>query len=760
MSSLPRSAQIYLTILWTVAALAVAITVALQYKQLFATLPLLLLSLLLFFFADYFEVRFVIRDGDSVLMTVADAITVFMVGVIGAPGILVIIIGTAIVELLHRQPWYRALFNIAQRCLTYLAMVGILLFIGTSNDFIFTGVRGFTAFVAISITYYALNTLFIATIVTLTSHQSILRVYMSNARKAHWVQFIIMPLGGLLAVLWQIDPFLFAVGLVPLILAQRSFQAVAGWQAESQRSKELATRLEHLQETATEMIAAFEPEPLLETVSTRLATLLNASANWVVLLSNASPHLLAAHNVPEVFEWQPSMLAAELQASDIQQLDVGMLKRLFPDAPAPWQALAIIPLALDDRVLGGICLATDHTLVLSDDDRRVLRAFAAQTALALEHARLFAEVREQQEELIRSSKLAALGTFSAGIAHEFNNLLAAILGYVQLGLTTNDVAEKNDVLEHATRACMRGRSITSSLLTFARRDPVQRELHVINAIVEDTLALVERDLVKYNIRIQRNMQVTPSVYCDPGQLAQVVLNLLTNARDSMLEMNGGVITIDLARIGQQIELAVHDTGCGIPADMLDQVFQPFVTTKGAMGGSKTPGTGLGLSITYGIIESHKGSISIDSTVGRGTTVHLRLPVPAQRATSYVPCKAAVLPSVLAVNIDPDLVHLLEHQGYAVTSIDKHEAALRAYCVQPVDLVVMSAAQPNEQTTLFLQRLRSMDTAVQVLIITPQVQKTDMLLHAGATQVVQSTHVLEEVVTTIRQRFLSALPQAA
>jgi signal transduction histidine kinase len=763
MSSLPRSAQIYLITLWSAAACAIlAILIVLHY-QLLATLPLMVFLLLLFCFADYFEVKFEIRDGESVLMTVTDAIIVFIVGVTGVSGVLIIILGTAIIEIVHRQSWYRVLFNISQRCLTYLAMVGILLLIGSSNELIFVGLRGITTFVAVSITNYVISTLLMATILTLTSDQPMLRIYIAIVRKAHWIQLMIMPLGGLLVVLWKLDPFLFVLGLVPLILAQRSIQSIAGWQAESQRSKALAVRLENLQETATAMIAAFEPEPLLETVSTRLATLLNASASWVVLLNNTSPRLLAAHNVPAAFGLQPGRLTSELQGWSVQQLDRVALRLLFPDAPPAWQALAIIPLALDDRVLGGICLATEHVLTLSDDDCRVLRAFAAQTALALEHARLFLEVREQQEELVRSSKLAALGTFSAGIAHEFNNLLAAILGYVQLGITTTDVDEKNDVLEHAARACMRGRSITTSLLTFARRGSVQRELHVLNAIVEDTLALVERDMVKHNIRIQRNIAPTPSIYCDPGQLTQVILNLLTNARDSMLDMDGGVITVDLAQRGQQLELAVRDTGCGIPADMLDQVFQPFVTTKGAMGGSKTPGTGLGLSISYGIIEGHGGTIAIDSTVGAGTNVVLRLPMPDPVIHSPAPCvpaRESAAPRMLAVNISADLARLLEQDGYAVTAMDEHEAALRAYCMQPVDLVLVGAAQPNEQTTSFLQRLRSMDEAVQVLIITPQVQQADVLLHAGATQVVQHTSVLEEVTAMIRKRFLPVLQPAA
>ena len=138
-----------------------------------------------------------------------------------------------------------------------------------------------------------------------------------------------------------------------------------------------------------------------------------------------------------------------------------------PLAESPWQTLVIIPLALEKRVLGAICLALEHAINLGEADRRILLAFAAQAALAMEHAQLFEELRHKQDELVRSSKLAALGTFSAGIAHEFNNLLAGILGYAEIGLSSSDVAIKDEALEVSVRSCLRGRSITSGLLSLA-----------------------------------------------------------------------------------------------------------------------------------------------------------------------------------------------------------------------------------------------------------------------------------------------------
>jgi two-component system NtrC family sensor kinase len=107
-----------------------------------------------------------------------------------------------------------------------------------------------------------------------------------------------------------------------------------------------------------------------------------------------------------------------------------------------------------------------------------------------------------------------------------------------------------------------------------------------------------------------------------------VLNLVTNARDAM-KPNGGTLTVGLRDRDHMIELTVADTGCGIPEDMRDKIFEPFMTTKGALGGSQTPGTGLGLSVSYGIVRDHGGEISVASTVGRGTTMTVRLPVIAE-----------------------------------------------------------------------------------------------------------------------------------
>lgn len=113
--------------------------------------------------------------------------------------------------------------------------------------------------------------------------------------------------------------------------------------------------------------------------------------------------------------------------------------------------------------------------------------------------------------------------------------------------------------------------------------------------------------------------------CDSGQIAQVLLNLITNARDA-IGQNGGRITVSLRQCGAYVELGVSDTGEGIPEHVRDRIFEPFVTTKGALGASNTPGTGLGLSVSYGIVKDHGGDIRFETEIGIGTTMIVRLPI--------------------------------------------------------------------------------------------------------------------------------------
>lgn len=398
-------------------------------------------------------------------------------------------------------------------------------------------------------------------------------------------------------------------------------------------------RLERLQALATAMLATLDDRRQLHLLGERLAALLDAEAGWVALYDSDVLRVMATHGLT-LHQPDPPLADQRRYGEMIQRGQIVLIaderiQRLAPpidsDDPIRWSTLLALPLKTDHGAVGVICLAFEHVRGLSSDDQRILTSFARQAAVAIENTRLFTELRQKQAELIQSSKLAAVGTFAAGIGHEFNNLLGGMLGYAELGRSTDDSAEKDHALDVIRQACQRGRVITRGLLTFARRSEHRRDVHHLADIIAETLTLVEVDLRKLSITLVRDIEPAPAILCDGGQIAQVLLNLVTNARDA-IGKNGGTITVSLRHCDAFVELSVRDTGEGIPDHVRDRIFEPFVTTKGALGASNTPGTGLGLSVSYGIVKDHGGDIRFETETGVGTTMIVRLPVnpPSER----------------------------------------------------------------------------------------------------------------------------------
>ena len=395
---------------------------------------------------------------------------------------------------------------------------------------------------------------------------------------------------------------------------------------------------ERLQALATTMIGTLDMQAMLEILCERLAAMMEAPYGWVVLRDDGDqPQLMACHNLAVSHEERQLFGDPQSYTTLFERARVMLITDERRHALAPstalgdsvlWSGVLSIPLAAEKRVLGVICLAFEQLRGLDADERRVLASFARQAAMALENARLFDELHRKQAELIQSSKLAAVGTFAAGIAHEFNNLLGGMLGYADLGYSADDLEEKNHSLDVVRQTCRRGRRITHGLLTFARRQNHQRALADVADAIEETLTLVELDLRNSNVEVVTRIEPVPPTVCDIGQLSQVILNLVTNARDAM-RPGGGTLVIALRERSGMIELCVSDTGSGIPEEIRDKIFEPFVTTKGALGGSQVPGTGLGLSISYGIVKEHGGAIEVESEAGRGTTMIVRLPIVAE-----------------------------------------------------------------------------------------------------------------------------------
>ena len=232
-------------------------------------------------------------------------------------------------------------------------------------------------------------------------------------------------------------------------------------------------------------------------------------------------------------------------------------------------------------------------------------------------------------KLMESERLAMVGQLAAGVAHEINNPMQGIVTYSYLLMeSAPPTGFERESLQKIVTQANRCREIVRGLLDFSRqRKPDKRPCDV-NVVLQQCVALVEKQALFRNIEIEKTLGTDlPPTPMDPSQMQQVFMNIIINAAEAMAE--GG--TLRLATrfdpAGECVEVAFADSGCGIPEAELERIFEPFFTTKGAR-----HGTGLGLAITHGIVKEHKGTISVESQVGRGTTFTVRLPLaPAEEA---------------------------------------------------------------------------------------------------------------------------------
>jgi len=241
-------------------------------------------------------------------------------------------------------------------------------------------------------------------------------------------------------------------------------------------------------------------------------------------------------------------------------------------------------------------------------------------------AQSHAELRETQQQLIQSEKMASVGQLAAGVAHEINNPLGTILLYSHMILEKLEQKDdRREELDTIAKEAARCRDIVRGLLDFARQRKLQVENVNVNKILEETLSLVAAQPSFQRVKVLTTLDPSlPPTGGDPVQLKELFLNILSNAGEAMPK--GGTVTVSsrfLDGAARQIEVMIRDTGQGIPPENLDKIFMPFYTTK-----KIGQGTGLGLAIAYGIVKMHRGAIEVKSKVGEGTVFWVKLPASA------------------------------------------------------------------------------------------------------------------------------------
>jgi PAS domain S-box-containing protein len=320
---------------------------------------------------------------------------------------------------------------------------------------------------------------------------------------------------------------------------------------------------------------------------------------------------------------------------------------------------------------------------------------------------------ELENRLRQSQKLEAVGQLTGGVAHDFNNLLTVVIGNSQILTETLEESNKlKPLAEMILQAGYRGAELTRSLLAFARKQPLDPKSVSINELIQQLWPLLERALgaeVSIQFVAEDNLQ---QVMVDPGQFENALLNLALNAKDAMPD--GGRIVIEAHNThlpdkyaenhqidsGDFVVLAISDSGCGIPADKLHRVFEPFYTTK-----AKDKGTGLGLAMVYGFIKQSNGHINIYSEPEQGTTVRLYLPIANNKdlsASKFEPQIKDLKPGhehILVVEDDAlvrdYVVSQLSNLGYQIISAaDGKQAMEILQSEQTIDLLLTDVVLPD------------------------------------------------------------------
>jgi PAS domain S-box-containing protein len=345
------------------------------------------------------------------------------------------------------------------------------------------------------------------------------------------------------------------------------------------------------------------------------------------------------------------------------------------------------------------------------------------------------EKKKIQEQLMHSQKMESVGALAGGIAHNFNNILTAILGYAELLLEYSNLDEtSNQRVRNIESSARKAGIMVSKLLSFARRESHEILPLNLNDVVNDSLKLFEGVLNK-RIGLKINLSnINPLIEGDPNQLEQIIMNLMVNAKDAMPD--GGLISIKTSAVevdksdrqnipayiepGKYALLTVSDTGCGIPKAIINRIFDPFFTTK-----EKGKGTGLGLATVYGIVKDHRGYIFVQSEPDKGTTFDIYLPVSEKSLYKVVkpqPVSVEGNENILVVDDDKDVLkfitEILETHGYSVISASNSLTAIDIFknFSGKIPLVITDVIMPLMEGSDLIKYLKRINPDLKIIVV--------------------------------------------
>ncbi|HUT19389.1 MAG TPA: GAF domain-containing protein [Anaerolineae bacterium] len=469
------------------------------------------------------------------------------------------------------------------------------------------------------------------------------------------------------------------------------------------------------------LTSTLESQEVLTRVMREVIQALNAEDGSVVLVDEARSHLYFAAVASPVADdligtaipmghgivgW--AIERGESVLAQDARTDERHYEQIDQQTGMSTQSIICVPLVSRDKVIGAIEVMNSKSGQFTLYDLQLLESLAPQAAIAIENAFLFENVKQQMAELERTQgqlfqaeKLSAIGELVAGVAHELNNPLTAVVGYAQLLLETCEDPEVCEDLGRINREAQRSARIVQNLLAFARQQSSEKHSIELGQALDKAIDLLAYQLQVNNISLVREISPEPMIALgDRYQLQQVFLNLITNAYQAMYKAYGrGTLTIRTERVNGNIaRICFADDGPGVPAEIANRVFDPFFTTKDV-----GEGTGLGLSICLGIVQEHEGRIWLDQEVERGATFVIELPLDGEEQGVHEedlklePIRYQGL-SILVIDDEPEIVFLLqrvlEGEGYDVVAVNGGHEALEALSRRSYDLVICDLKMPG------------------------------------------------------------------
>jgi signal transduction histidine kinase len=408
------------------------------------------------------------------------------------------------------------------------------------------------------------------------------------------------------------------------------------------------------------------------------------------------------------------------------------------------KSLVALPLKAKGKLIGVLeVINKEDNSPFTPKDELLLTIFGAQAAMAIENARLYGELKDQldicvrmERDLASSEKFRALGQLSGGVAHDFNNILAAIIGYAEMTFHHLDDKERVKLcLEQILKASSRAKELVIQILAFSLQSKQEKKPVQCHLIVMESLKLLRATLPS-TIEIRTDIAPdTGTIMADSTQIHQVLMNLFTNARHAIGE-KGGNITLRLLpvnlgaaetaahpglRPGRYVKLVLTDDGCGMDAYTAKQVFEPYFTTK-----EKGVGTGMGLAMVHGIVKSHGGAITVTSAPGKGTTFEVlfpRIDLEAEEVDDSPQELPRGSEHILLVDDEDDLVYIgkemLTFLGYKVTTKTNSGEALEAFQKDPgrYDLLITDMTMPGMNGDKLAVAMMKIKPVLPVIIVT-------------------------------------------